>query len=99
MDANQPQSGVLIPCNFTLNGADALAKLGNDQHIEMLITDVNMPGISGYQLADRAKEIRPDLKVVLSSGAESDAHGWPLLRKPFLQSDLRRVMSDVGGVC
>ncbi len=83
----------------SLNGSEALAKLGNDQHVEILITDVNMPGISGYQVAERAKEMRPDLKVILTSGAESDAHGWPLLRKPFLKSDLRRMMADVGGVC
>ena len=58
-----------------LNGSEALAKLRNDQRIEVLITDVNMPGISGYQLADQAKEIRPELKVILLSGAERDAHG------------------------
>ncbi len=81
------------------NGSEALTKLGNDQHIEMLITDVNMPDISGYLLANRAKEMRPDLKIILLSGAESDPHGWPLLRKPFLQSDLMRMMADVGRVC
>ena len=81
-----------------LNGSEALAKLANDQRIEVLISDVNMPGISGYQVADRAKEMRPELKVILSSGAESDPHGWPLLRKPFLQSDLTRMMTDVGRV-
>ncbi len=79
-----------------LNGPEALAKLGNDQRIEVLISDVNMPGISGYQVADRAKEMRPELKVILLSGGESDPHGWPLLRKPFLKSDLTRMMTDVG---
>ncbi len=82
-----------------LNGSEALIKLEGDQDIEMLITDVNMPGISGHLVADRAKEIRPDLKVVLLSGAEKDPHGWPLLRKPFQKSDLTRMMADVGGVC
>jgi two-component system cell cycle response regulator CpdR len=82
-----------------LNGAEALAKIENDRHIEVLITDVNMPDISGYLLADRAKEMRPGLKIILSSGAERDPHGWPLLRKPFLKSDLTRLMADVGGVC
>jgi CheY-like chemotaxis protein len=81
-----------------LDGTEALAKLENDRYIELLITDVNMPGISGCQLADRAKEMRPGLKVILLSGAETDPHGWPLVRKPFLQSDLMRAMSDVGGV-
>jgi CheY-like chemotaxis protein len=70
-----------------------------DLHIEVLITDVNMPGISGYQLVDGATEMRPELKVILVSGAASDPHGWPLLRKPFLQADLKQAMSDVGGEC
>jgi len=65
----------------------------------MLISDVNMPGISGHELAHRAKEMRPDLKIILSSGAERDPHVWPLLRKPFQKSDLTRMMAQVGGVC
>jgi CheY-like chemotaxis protein len=81
-----------------LNGAEVFAKLGNDQHIEVLIADVNMPGISGYLLADRAKEMRPGLKVILLSGAENDPHGWPLV-KPFLRADLKRALSEVGRVC
>ena len=82
-----------------LNGSEAIAKLRNDQSIEVLITDVNMPGISGYQLADQAKAIRPELKVILLSGAERDPHGWPLLHKPIHPSDLMRVMAQVGKVC
>ncbi len=81
------------------NGNEALTKLGSDPYVEVLLTDVNMPGVSGYQLAEWAKQMRPNLKVILLSGAESDAHGWPLLRKPFLQSDLARMMADVGGMC
>jgi len=75
---------------------EALAKLGGDPYVEVLLTDVNMPGVSGYQLAKWAKDMRPSLKVVLLSGAESDPRGWPLLRKPFLTSDLTRTMAQVG---
>ena len=82
-----------------LNGTEALTKLGNDPYIEVQITDVNMPGVSGYQLADWAKQMRPGLRVIMLSGAETDPHGWPLVRKPFLQSDLMRAMSDVGRMC
>ena len=79
-----------------LNATEALAKLGSDPYVEVLLTDVNMPGVSGYQLAEWAKEMRPSLKVVLLSGAESDPRGWPLLRKPFLTSDSTRTMAQVG---
>ena len=60
---------------------------------------INMPDISGYQLADRAKEIRPEVMVIMLSGGETDPHGWPLVRNPFLQSDLTRVMAALGKVC
>jgi len=82
-----------------VNGGEALAKLGTDQDIQVLITDVNMPGLSGYQVAHRAKEMRPDLQVILISGAESDPKGWRLLRKPIQQHDLIRAMADVGAKC
>ena len=84
---------------IALNATEALAKFGSDPYVEVLLTEVNMPGVSGYQLAEWAKEMRPSLKVVLLSGAESDPRGWPLLRKPFLKSDLTRMMAQVGGVC
>jgi CheY-like chemotaxis protein len=58
--------------------------------------DVNMPGLSGRELAERARDFRPKLRVLLVSGLESEGRGFPLLRKPFSQSDLRRVMT---GLC
>jgi CheY-like chemotaxis protein len=63
----------------------------------MLFADVNMPGLSGRELAERARDFRPQLRVLLVSGLESDGRGFPLLRKPFTQSDLRRVMADTTG--
>lgn len=61
---------------------------------EGLITDYNMPGMSGLQLAERARAILPGLKVVLISGATEDAaaderlrtasaEGMAFLQKPF----------------
>ena len=82
-----------------LNGTEALAKLRNDPRVEVLITDINMPDISGYKLAHRAKKRRPEVMVIMLSGGETDPHGWPLVRKPFLQSDLTRVMAALGKVC
>jgi two-component system cell cycle response regulator CpdR len=81
------------------SGTDALTQLANDHRIDLLITDVNMPGLSGPQLALRARQYRPELRVLLLSGAESDGRGFPLLQKPFSRSDLQQVMSDTTGLC
>ena len=81
------------------NGAEALARLAEGDRIDILITDINMPGLSGYELAERARRMRPGLQVILLSGRETEAHGLPLIRKPFLQSDLTRVMRETTGLC
>jgi CheY-like chemotaxis protein len=80
-----------------LNGTEALAKLNDgDPSVEVLITDVNMPGMSGYELAKRATAVRPGLQVVLLSGAEDkQQQGLPLIRKPFFQDDLWRIIKTL----
>jgi hypothetical protein len=55
--------------------------------------------MGGYELADQATRVRNGLQVILLSGRESDGHGFPLLRKPFLEADLRRVMIQTTGLC
>jgi two-component system, cell cycle response regulator CpdR len=80
-------------------GAEALEKLSIDERIEILITDVNMPGIDGYALAKYATQTRESLKVIILSGRESDGPGCPLIRKPFMQDDLKRKMAQHTGLC
>ena len=58
-----------------------------------------MRGIDGRQLAFGAKQMQPDLQVVLLSGREHEGYGFPIIRKPFLQSDLRRLMAATTGLC
>ena len=80
-------------------GRDALERLSAESRIEVLITDINMPGMDGYELADSALNRRHQLKVILLSGRETSGHGFPLIRKPFLRSDLERTMAANTGLC
>ena len=70
-----------------------------EEHIDILLADINMPGLDGRKLAYRAKQMRPELNVLLLSGRENDGYGFPIIRKPFLESDLKRVMSQTTGLC
>ncbi|HKC32377.1 MAG TPA: response regulator [Xanthobacteraceae bacterium] len=81
------------------NGSEALERLALDARIEALITDINMPGMDRYDLAERAQQLRKELKVIVLSGREGDGRGHPLVRKPFLQKDLVRAMKGTTGLC
>ena len=70
------------------SGDEALEKLQNDARIDILFSDVVMPGISGVELAKRAAGVRPELKIVLASGhAESWIEELPrnvdFIAKPY----------------
>ena len=55
-----------------VDGNDALQKLRTDIHVDILFTDIVMPGgINGWELADLARKLRPGLPVLLTSG-----YGW-----------------------
>jgi CheY-like chemotaxis protein len=55
------------------NGMQALQLLQQDPSIDVLFSDVVMPGISGIELANKALELRPGLRVLLASGY---SEGW-----------------------
>jgi hypothetical protein len=90
----------------TLEADDGLSGLGilrADDHIDLLVTDVGLPGINGCQLADQAREGRPDLKVLFITGyAEGAAMsssflqpGMEMITKPFDLDHLSRRIRDL----
>jgi two-component system cell cycle response regulator CpdR len=90
-----------IGCNvITANsGAEALDRLRRVEEISILITDINMPGMDGHELAERATRLRPALKVLQLSGRERRRDAFPMIRKPFSEDELVRVMQQTTGVC
>ena len=87
-------------------GPDALSLLNGRERFDLLFTDVVLPkGMNGIELSRRAKQVRPDLKVLLTSGYPTEAfedqgspqEGTPLLRKPYRRKELAETLSAVLG--
>lgn len=57
--------GLMVQC--AANGEEALSLL-QDSSIHLMITDLNMPGMDGIELARKALELKPDLPIILSTG-------------------------------
>jgi PAS domain S-box-containing protein len=88
------------------DGPSALEMLRRGDEVDLVFTDLIMPGgLSGREVAIRAREMKPGIKVLLTSGyAEELVHGDELqrerlkvLRKPYQQADLVAVLRDVLG--
>ena len=87
-----------------VDGNDALRKLRTDVHIDILFTDIVMPGgIDGWELADQAKQLRPGLPVLLTSGyaletlvQQGRLHaGAMVLSKPYRREALARRLREI----
>jgi CheY-like chemotaxis protein len=76
------------------SATDALDRLAEDPRIEFLMTDVHMPGMSGYDLAEKAKKRWPDLRIIVMSGNDLGGKGYALVRKPFSHPQLQRIIRD-----
>lgn len=77
---------------FTANGGQkALAMLSRgDTHVDMLLTDLVMPGMSGRELIESVRQLYPTMKILCSSGfimPERQAGGL-FLQKPFSSTEL-----------
>src|SRR3954449_7934301 len=86
------------------NGVEALSILKTDQVVDLLFTDLVMPGgITGIQLARTAQELRPGINILLTSGYTAAAgitdeamrDGFPIVLKPYRQHELTASIRSV----
>jgi two-component system cell cycle sensor histidine kinase/response regulator CckA len=85
------------------NGAEALSLLERHRGVlHLMLTDVVMPGMNGVDLAARVAEIRPDMKILFTSGHTENAalrlaaldNTWPFIGKPYTMADLIRKVRE-----
>jgi PAS domain S-box-containing protein len=99
---------VLRDLNYrVLSAHDAVAALGlikqGDVRIDLLLTDVVLPGINGRQLAEQAQDWRPGLKVLFTTGYSRNAivhqgrldPGVEMIQKPITQEGLAARIRDL----
>lgn len=84
-------------------GPEGLDLLKTRPDIDLLFTDMMMPGgIDGYQLAEMARQEKPDIRVILSSGysdrlagsRERTPEGYWILAKPYIRAQLATALSN-----
>ena len=94
---------VLVACH---PGDALLAVQQHGERIDLLVTDVVMPQMSGPELVERLLRVRPDIHVLYMSGYADTAiakhglieAGLPFLQKPFTPAALSRKVREALGV-
>jgi two-component system cell cycle sensor histidine kinase/response regulator CckA len=86
------------------DGREAISVLARSgQGIDLVLTDVAMPGMSGRELADRLRQARPDVRVIFMSGYADDEivrrgllePDQPFIQKPFTPDLLIRRVAEL----
>src|ERR1700731_3553707 len=76
-------------------GLEALAILRDNSRISILLTDIQMPGMGGEELAGIAATSRPDLRVIFASGSIRPSADAAFLQKPYKTADLVGLLPPV----
>ena len=80
------------------SGHEALDLLSRDCGFDLVITDLNMPRMSGYELTGRIREAWPDLQVAIVTAnylPGMDDAGAKVLLKLYSREELRRLMNQL----
>jgi DNA-binding NtrC family response regulator len=96
---------ILQGANFVVlqaNSGDEAMKLAAEYvgKIDLLLSDVKMPGMSGPDVGEALKQVRPEMHVLFMSGyADGDLlvldYGWAFIRKPFVPTKLVKMVKNI----
>jgi DNA-binding NtrC family response regulator len=78
---------------------------GGCKNCEVMVSDIRMPEMSGFQLVRRVKDLRPDIKVIMMTAFEVSKPEFEsvfpstpidkVLKKPFLVSELTETVNEI----
>ena len=85
------------------DGSAAVPILASDEEIDLMISDVGLPGMNGRQLADTARSYRPDLPILFVTGYAENAAiragflgtNMTMITKPFSLDNLGQKVSEI----
>ena len=85
------------------NGREALALLRVTASVQLLLLDIRMPEMNGFELAEKALRLDPELKIVFMTGYADEMPPTPLLRareirilrKPFELAELKSLVEEM----
>jgi DNA-binding NtrC family response regulator len=89
--------------HIAYNGEEALLEFDQFKP-DLVISDIRMPKMSGFELAVALRKKKPDLKIILMTGYADEAevleqqksHGFPFFTKPAdLQTTVAKIVKDV----
>lgn len=83
------------------DGAEAVEVAKKAERIDLVVTDVRMPKMSGVDMANALREVQPGIRIVFVSGYPVDPGSLGpnsrMLSKPFLRADLMKAVHDLAG--
>ena len=87
----------------TAGNAESALKLLGESYFDIMLTDIALPGMKGFELTEQAKKVRPDMAVIIMTGFIDDfsydsaieAGASDFIKKPFTFKELRARMEHV----
>ena len=76
--------------DFAISASDALVRIANtiEQSLILILSDINMPGMTGLEMLPRVKELRPDVPVIMIT-----AHGDPETKRKAIEGGAEGLLT------